>query len=119
MSDMQSLIEQMVSDIYSQAVQLDDFRLRLFLNWLNAHNSQVGTIVDPDGQDGKQPQREIEGLRVDTMSDSLKNGLRSWFETLPMQGLLWEYHLILNEIAWWRDLEPCRLIMSLRSKAGQ
>jgi hypothetical protein len=36
-----------------------------------------------------------------------------------MQGLLWEYHLILNEIAWWRDLDPRRLSMILGSEAGK
>ncbi len=112
---MHILIEQMTSDISGQAIRLDDLRLRLFLNWLNAHSSKVNSIAGSDGQAGKRMEFQSEG-RID---ECLKNGLRTWFESLPMQGLLWEYHLILNEIAWWRDLDPRRLIRIMRSEAGK
>ena len=36
MNDMQVLIEQMVSDISSQAVRLDEVRLQKFLEWLKS-----------------------------------------------------------------------------------
>lgn len=119
MSDMQILIDQMVSDISSQAVRLDDLRLHLFLNWLNAHSSKVKTITGSDGQAGEQVQVDVEILLEGRLDESFKNGLRAWFESLPMPGLLWEYHLILDEITWWRDLDPRRLIMILRSEAGK
>ena len=115
MNDMQVLIEQMVSDISSQVVRLDEVRLQKFLEWLNAHSSKVKTITSPDGQAGKRIEFQSDG-RID---ECLKNGLRTWFESLPMLGLLWEYHLILNEIAWWWDLDPRRLIMIMRSEAGK
>jgi hypothetical protein len=39
-----------------------------------------------------------------------------WIESLPMQELLREYHLILDEIAWWRNLDARRLSMIMRSE---
>jgi hypothetical protein len=53
------------------------------------------------------------------MEERLQTGLRTWFEFLPIKGLLWEYHLILDEIAWWCNFDPYRLIMILKSEAGQ
>jgi hypothetical protein len=35
--------------------------------------------------------------------------LIEWFSRLPAEGLDWEYHLILSEIAWWRDLDESTL----------
>ena len=98
MNDMQVLIEQMVSDISSQAARLDEVRLQKFLEWLKSHSSKVKTV----GQVHVEVAVHDEG----SMDDRLKNDLNRWFESLPMQGLLWEYHLLLNEIAWWRDLDP-------------
>jgi hypothetical protein len=41
MNDLHILIEQMAADISSQAVRLDDLRLKLFLEWLNSHSRKV------------------------------------------------------------------------------
>ncbi len=100
MNELQILIDQMVSDISTQAMMLDDLRLQSFLNWLNAHRSQMKTMSGLD-------ERSCAG-RID---EHLETGLKMWFATLPMQGLLWEYRLILDEIAWWRDLDPGRLFV--------
>ena len=115
MNDMHILIEQMTLDISGQAIRLDDLRLRMFLNWLSAHGSKIKAISKSDGQPGKRIEFQSDGR----MDECLKNGLRPWLESLSMQGLLWEYHLILSEIAWWRDLDPRRLVMILRSEAGK
>ena len=97
MNDMQVLIEQMVSDISSQAARLDEVRLQKFLEWLKAHSSKVKTV--------EQVHIEVAVHGEGRIDDRLKYDLKRWFESLPMPGLLWEYHLLLNEIAWWRDLD--------------
>lgn len=52
MSELNVLIEQMVLDIVTQAYQLDDLRLRMFLNWLAAHSGSMkvltGNVLDMD-----------------------------------------------------------------------
>jgi len=111
MNDMQILIEQMVSDISSQAVRLDEMRLRKFLEWLKSHSSRVKTV----DQDCVEVAIHGEG----SVDDRLKNGLNRWFESLPMPGLLCEYHLLLNEISWWRDLDPRTLARILRSEGNE
>jgi len=100
-------------------VRLDDSRLHLFLNWLNAHSSQVKTITGSDRQSEQQPQMDVEVLCELRLDESFKNGLRTWFESQPFPGLLWEYHLILDEIIWRHALDPRREIMMLRSEVGQ
>ncbi len=110
MNDMQVLIEQMVSDISSQAVRLDEVRLHKFLEWLKSHSSKVKTV----GQVHVEVAVHGEG----SMDDRLKNDLKSWLGTLSMPGLFWEYHLLLNEIAWWRDLDPRTLARILRSEGN-
>ena len=119
MNDMQILIEQMVSDISGQAVRLDDLRLQLFLNWLNAHSNKVKTITILDGQVGEQIQMDVAVRDTESIAERLKTGLRGWFACLPMQGLLWEYHIILDEITWWRDLDHHRLVMIMGSEERQ
>ena len=101
MNDMQVLIEQMVSDISSQAARLDEVRLQKFLEWLKSHSSKVKTVG--------QVHLEVAVHGEGSLDDRLKYGLKGWLESLPMPGLLWEYHLLLNEIAWWRDLDSCTL----------
>ena len=110
MNDMQVLIEQMVSDISSQAARLDEVRLQKFLEWLKSHSSKVKTE--------EQVHIEVAVHGEGSIDDRLKNGLKRWFESLPMQGLLWEYHLLLNEIAWWHDLDPRTLTRILRSEGN-
>jgi hypothetical protein len=103
MNDLEVLIGQMVTDISDQAQSLDPLRLDLFLHWLCAHSVQVKTGP----------------LQPEDLEAGLKPALRSWFETLSMQGTLWEYRLVLDEIAWWRDLDDQRLHLLLKSEAGR
>lgn len=103
MEPMNELIEQMVTDISGQARRLDPLRLGLFLAWLGAHSARVKTARLPQGG----------------VEEGLKPALRSWFESLSMQGMLWEYRLVLDEIAWWRDLDTRRLHTLPKSQAGR
>jgi hypothetical protein len=45
--------------------------------------------------------------------------LKTWLESLPAQGMLWEYRTVSVEIVWWRNLDPVRLKMIVESEAGQ
>ena len=47
------------------------------------------------------------------VDEHLKQGLKRWFDFLPIPELLWEYHLILNEITWWHRLDQRLLCMIL------
>ena len=116
MNDLQVLIEQIAVDISGQAVRLDDLRLRLFLGWLGAHSSKVKLSDESAEPDGKMVLLDITMDREANIEEHLKINLKKWFESLPMHGLLWEYHLILGEITWWRDLDARRLMMVLRSE---
>jgi hypothetical protein len=93
---MQILIDQMVTYVSFQAAKLDDFRLQMFLKWLKSHNSAVRNM-------------ELSYLEVEHPSEDnngcLRSRLKSWFESLPLSGLIWEYQLILTEIRWWRTLD--------------
>ena len=91
MEERQIWIEQMVMDISTHALRLDEVRLQSFMGWLEAHSCSVKTA------------------RQGSMDEQLKEALKGWLESLPIPGLLWEYHLILNEIAWRR--EPARMMM--------
>jgi hypothetical protein len=110
MSELNVLIEQMVSDIGAQAYQLDDLRLRMFLNWLVAHSGWVkvatGNVLDMD----------IAVLRGIDMQEQFKLALKTWLESLTAEGLLWEYRTITVEIGWWRDLDPFRLKMITKTE---
>ena len=112
MSELNVLIEQMVLDIVTQAYQLDDLRLRMSLNWLAAHSGSMkvltGNIFDMD----------IAVLRGTDLQEGFKSALKTWLESLPAQGMLWEYRTISFEIAWWRNLDPVRLKMIAESEAG-
>lgn len=101
MSELKVLIEQMVIDISGQTFQLDDLRLRLFITWLTAHSGKVKAVI----------QLNVVEFQRSEMEQRFKLALRTWFEPLPVQGMLWEYRLILDEIAWWRDLDPGRLVL--------
>jgi len=113
MSELNVLIDQMVVDIETQAYQLDDLRLRMFLNWLAAHGGRLkaltGNVLDLD----------IAVLRGTDMQEGIKSALKTWLESLPAQGMLWEYRTISFEIAWWRNLDPVRLKMIMESETGQ
>lgn len=115
MNDSQNFIEQMVLDIAMQAFRLDAVRLPLFLEWLNAHTSQIN-IAPPSAPDSRQPSQRIEHVD-ESLEERFTNSLRTWFTSLSMQGSLWEYHLILDEIIWWRELDAHRLKMLSAPKA--
>ena len=112
MSELNGLIEQMVLDIGTQVFQLDDLRLRMFLNWLAAHSGRMkaltGNVLDMD----------IAVLRESDMQEQFKSALKTWLESLPAQGMLWEYRTISVEIVWWRNLDPVRLKLIAESEAG-
>lgn len=112
MSELNVLIEQMVLDIGTQVYQLDDLRLRMFLNWLAAHSGRMkvhtGNVLDMD----------IAVLRGSDMQEQFKSALKTWLESLSAQGMLWEYRTISFEIAWWRNLDPVRLKLIVESEAG-
>lgn len=106
MSELDVLIEQMVSDLSTQAFQLEERRLRLFLNWLMDHSSEMkvslGTL---------EP-----GLKGENMQERFRSALKTWLQSLPAQGLLWEYQTITGEIHWWRDLDPSRWKMIIKTE---
>jgi hypothetical protein len=97
MDEIQILIDQMASDVASQVFCLESSRLRLFLEWLVSHSSKVQTTGSN--------QLETKDTR------QLESNLKAWFQSLPVTGLVWEYRLLLGEIAWWRDLDPASFAM--------
>lgn len=97
MCEIQTLIDQMASDITSQAFRLESPRLHLFLEWLVSHSSRFRT----DG---------INQLEAHDRNQ-LELNLKAWLQSLPLTGLLWEYRLLLDEIAWWRDIDPVHFSM--------
>ena len=112
MSELNVLIEQMVLDIVTQAYQLDDLRLRMFLNWLAAHSGSMKVLA------GNVFDMDIAVLRGTDLQEGFKAALKTWLESLPAQGMLWEYRTISFEIAWWRNLDPVRLKMIVESETG-
>jgi hypothetical protein len=85
-------VEQMALDVASQAFALESSRLRLFLDWLVSHSSMV---------------RGSEAIQLESCDrEQVELKLKTWFQSLPADGLAWEYRLLLGEIAWWRDLDP-------------
>jgi hypothetical protein len=91
MQGKETLLSQAVADICVQAGLLESRRLELFLDWLQTHHHA-------------DPPFTAEGLSV---------GLQDWFQSLGVRGTLWEYHLILDEIAWWRGLKEERIFRFL------
>jgi hypothetical protein len=112
MNDMNVLIEQMVLDIGTQVFQLDDLRLRMFLNWLSAHSGRLKALT------GNVLNLDNAVLRGADMQEQFQSALKTWLESLPAQGMLWEYRTISVEIVWWRNLDPVRLKMIVESEAG-
>ena len=92
MSDLQILIQQMAADITKQACVLEQVRLQRFMEWLVSHSSKVRGTGEPLTWMSSREQMELK--------------LNAWFQSLPASGLLWEYRLILEEIIWWRDVDP-------------
>ena len=116
MNDLKEILDQMMVDISRQALRLNDVRLRLFLNWLNTHSSKVQSALAPE-----QTLIQMDGVPLwhGDFAERLRSRLKTWFESLPIRGLLWEYHLILVEIAWWHNLDAHRLNMILKSETGK
>ena len=112
MSELNGLIDQMVLDIGTQVFQLDDQRLRMFLNWLAAHSGSMKVLA------GNVFDMDIAVLRGTDLQEGFKAALKTWLEALPAQGMLWEYRTISFEIAWWRNLDPVRLKMIVESETG-
>ena len=108
MNELEVLIEQMVSDLSTQAFQLEDRRLRLFLNWLMDHSSDMKVSLGAIDT----------GLKDADMRERFWSALKTWLQSLPAQGLLWEYRTITGEIGWWRDLDPFRLQMITKTEGS-
>jgi len=112
MSELNVLIDQMVLDIGTHVFQLDDPRLRMFLNWLAAHSGSMKVLAR------NVFDMDIAVLRGTDLQEGFKAALKTWLESLPAQGMLWEYRTISFEIAWWRNLDPVRLKMIVESETG-
>ena len=110
MSELNVLIDQMVLDIGTHTFQLNDQRLRMFLNWLAAHSGSMKVLA------GNVFDMDIAVLRGTDLQEGFQSALKTWLESLPAQGMLWEYRTISFEIAWWRNLDPVRLKMIVESE---
>lgn len=108
MSELDVLIEQMVSDLSTQTFQLEERRLRLFLNWLMDHSSEMKGSIETFAS----------GSGDADMQERFRSALKTWLQSLPVQGLLWEYQTITGEIHWWRDLDPSRWKMIIKTEVG-
>ncbi len=92
MDEVLGSVGQMALDVASQAFELEPSRLRLFLDCLVSHSSMV---------------RGSESILLETYDrEQVELKLKTWFQSLPPDGLSWEYRLLLGEIAWWHDLDP-------------
>lgn len=92
-------LDEMVAEISRQALQLDEIRLSMFLQWLQNHSPGI-RIQSPCHSQPTYPSN----IRHD-----LETNIRQWLDAFPLSGQLWEYHLVLTEIAWWGDLDCARL----------
>ena len=84
MNDMNVLIEQMVAEVSTQVFQLEDRRLRLFLNWLMDHSCEMK--VSLGSLDA--------GIGRTELKKCFMSAFKTWLQSLPAQGLLWEYQTI-------------------------
>ena len=113
---MKTLIDQIAFEISIQVERLDEIRRQSFLTWLHAHQRIV--LADQ--------QRSLVGMVgtdfLTEVNSPLKNSLIAWLELLPLQSLLIEYRLILEEISWWHGLEANTFtdwILRNNRKAGE
>lgn len=110
MNELDVVIEQMVSEIWARVHQLDDPRLEMFLDWLTMHSVEMkktfGNFLDMDHV----------ALRGVVIEGQFRLALKSWLQSIPVQGLLWEYKAVVAEIDWWRDLDPLRLKMITKTE---
>jgi len=121
---MQLSISQIAAQIVAQVTSLNSVRQKSFLEWLQAHSSQVGCV----GRSAALSVPKVSKDRVeitasnqneDCFENHLKGALMIWFESLPAAGILWEYRLVLSELAWWRALDGqlLGLIMDVTDRA--
>ena len=103
-------IPQIAAQIVTQANSLNSVRQKLFLEWLRAHSSRVGS----GGRSAALSMQKVSKDRAEITASNqnedcfeiyLKSALMIWFESLPAAGVLWEYRLVLSELAWWRTLD--------------
>ncbi len=106
MDNFDLLLEQMAADLSTQACRLDDIRQQMFLSWLKSHSSRV--------KEAYQLSMEVHGREI--FENCLRKGLKGLLESFSQQGLLWEYSLILDEVTWWRDVDPHTLARILKSE---
>lgn len=85
----------LVTEILTRLPTLDANRRHMLLRWLQAH--RAGTCFT---------------------DANLEDRLTEWFNTLPFEGVNWEYRLILSEIDWWRDLDEPSLAEFMRSEGA-
>jgi hypothetical protein len=105
--DMRLLISQIAAQIVAQATSLNFVRKKSFLECLQAHSSRVGCV------DRCLAEMTTANQHVESFWNHLKKALMIWFESLPAAGVLWEYRLVLSELAWWRALDGQLLDMNM------
>jgi len=103
MSEFHILIRQMAADITAKACVLEQVRLEGFMEWLVSHSSKVRGNGEP--------------LTLMPSREQMEFKLNDWFQSLPISGLLWEYRLILEEVVWWRDVDPSHPALRSTEKA--
>ena len=87
-------IPQIVEVLCARVNDLEGTRKEGFLDWLNKHHSASQL---PTGE-------------------TLPIFLNTWLGNLSPQGLQWEVQLLLDEIAWWRNLSAARLYCMLEEE---
>jgi hypothetical protein len=90
------LLPNIVADICLHANALDEIRLGNFLDWLQAHHSTPEPLQAQD----------------------LPAYLENWLTSLSPAGMLWEVHLLLDEIAWWHGLDEKTLFRLSKGSRG-
>ena len=96
-----ALIDPALSGICNQARALSGIRLTMFLEWLTPHRH----TLNPEGPSAE----EIASRDWAQVEVHLRAVLGTWFVSLSLPGLLWEYHLVLTEIGYWREIGPQQL----------
>ncbi len=94
MSEQTSCVADLVAEIVGRLPALDANRRQMFFRWLQVHHHSDVRVTGAN----------------------LEQCLTAWLGTLPIEGTNWEYNLILNEIAWWRDLDERSLAEFMRSE---
>jgi hypothetical protein len=85
-------VQHLAADLSKQAIQLDELRLWLFLEWLQSHC--CGNSTEWINQGG----------------DEILKYLSRWLEHFSPDGLHAEHELIMNEITWWRTADEKTLL---------